>query len=154
MSLSDAACNQQVQSASLQRCGCTTAALQVLKSPDIVPDILDCLDWPSKGQAACMCRQWRLLAGSAEASLSAGKCWLLWKQLQPPEGPVLRHVQDCKLALCMDSLHLVDFSWPQLPALTAVHIEARLTTTRCMAYLHRLLEQQDREGFVCHCTAR
>ena len=101
----------------------------MLTSLDIVPKILDRLDWPSKGQAACVCRQWRLLAGSAEASLSAGKCWLTWQQLWPPEGPVLRHVQKCKLALCTDKLHTVDFSWPQLPALTAVHIEARLTAT-------------------------
>ena len=101
----------------------------MLTSPDIVPKILDCLDWPSKGQAACVCRQWRLLAGSAEASLSAGKCWLVWQQVRSPTGPVLRHVQKCKLALCTDRLYLVDFSWPQLPALTAVHIEARLTTT-------------------------
>ena len=43
---------------------------------------------------------------------------------------MLRHVQRCKLTLCTDELYLVDFSWPQLPALTAVHIEARLTTTR------------------------
>ena len=77
-----------------------------------------------------MCRQWQLLAGSAEASLSADTCWLTWQQPWPPEGPVLRHVQKCKLALCTDRLYLADFSWPQLPALTAVHIEARLTTTR------------------------
>ena len=43
---------------------------------------------------------------------------------------MLRHVQRCKLTFCTDELYLVDFSWPQLPALTAVHIEARLTTTR------------------------
>ena len=128
-SLSNAACSGRVQPASLLRFDWATAALQVLASPDIFPEILDCLDWPSTGQAACVCRQWRLLAGSAEASLSADKCWLMWQQPWPPEGPVLRHVQRCKLALCTDRLHLVDFSWPQLPALTAVHIEARLTNT-------------------------
>ena len=101
----------------------------MLTSPDIVPKILDCLNWPSKGRAACVCRQWRVLAGSAEGSLSAGKCWLMWQQPWPPEGPVLRHVQKCKLALCTDRLHLVDFNWPQLPALTAMHIETVLTTT-------------------------
>ena len=101
----------------------------MLTSPDIVPKILDCLDWPSKRQAACVCRQWRLLAGSAEASFSAGKCWLIWQHLWPPKGPVLRYVQKCKLALCTDRLHAGDFNWPQLPALTAVHLEARLTTT-------------------------
>ena len=80
-----------------------------------------------------MCRQWQLLAGSAEASLSAGKCWLTWQQPLPPEGPVLRHVHKCKLVLCTDKLYLVNFSWPQLPALTAVHIEAKVTTTRGLA---------------------
>ena len=101
----------------------------MLTSPDIVPKILNCLDWPSKGQAACVCRQWRLLAASAEASLSVDKCWLTWQHHWPPEGPVLRHVQKCKLTLCTDRLHLLDFRWPQLPALTAVHIVARLTMT-------------------------
>ena len=101
----------------------------MLTSPDIVPVILDGLDWSSKGQAACVCRQWRHLAGSAEANRSAGKCWLIWRRLWPPEGAVLRHVQRCKLALCTDRLYLVNFRWPQLPALTAVHIEARLTAT-------------------------
>ena len=47
---------------------------------------------------------------------------------------MLRHVQKCQLALCTDRLHLVDFSWPQLPALTAVHIEVRLATTRGNGY--------------------
>ena len=42
---------------------------------------------------------------------------------------MLRHVQKCQLALCSNRLYLIDFSWPQLPALTAMHIEARLTTT-------------------------
>ena len=99
----------------------------MLTSPDLVPKILDGLDWPSKGRAACVCRQWRHLAGSVEASLSAGKCWLTWRRLWPPEGPVLRHVQKCKLELCTDRLYLVNFRWPHLPALMAVHIEARLT---------------------------
>ena len=99
----------------------------MLTSPDIVPKILDCLDWPSKGRAACVCRQWWLSAISAEASLSADKCWLTWQQFWPPEGPVLRHVQKCKVTLRMDEIE--DFSWPHLP-LTAVHIETRLMRTR------------------------
>ena len=104
----------------------------MLTSPDLFPKILDCLDWPSKGQAACVCRRWRLLAGLAEASLSAG--WLTWQQPWPPKGPVLRHVQKCKLVICTDRLYLVNFNSPHLPALTAVHIEARLTTTRGKYY--------------------
>ena len=40
---------------------------------------------------------------------------------------MLRHVQKCKLALCTDRLYLVNFRWPHLPALTAVHVQARLT---------------------------
>ena len=76
----------------------------MLTSPDIVPIILDGLDWHSKGQAACVCRQWQHLA-------------------------VLRHVQKCKLALCTHRLYLVNFRWSQLPALTAVHIETSLTAT-------------------------
>ena len=47
---------------------------------------------------------------------------------------MLRHVQKCKLALCKDRPPPADFSWPQLPPLTAAHSAARLATTRGNGY--------------------